>query len=110
MPGGTTYEPITLEQGLTHDLNFQRWANLVNNREGDGAMSLKDFRKDIVIHVLNLQGQIAMAFNVYRCWPSEFTAVPDLDAATMNAIAIQTMVLQTEGWERDASVTEPAET
>lgn len=110
LPGGTTYEPITLEQGLSHDPNFEQWASLVNNVEGDAAMSLKRFRKDIIINVLNLQGQVALSYKVFRAWVSEFQALPDLDAGTMNAVGIQSVVLQHEGWQRDASVPEPAET
>lgn len=110
LPGGTSYEPITLEQGLSHDPVFENWANLVNNIGGDAAMSLKNFRKDIVINVLNLQGQVAISYKVFRAWVSEYQALSDLDAGTMNAVGIQTVVLQHEGWQRDAAVAEPAET
>lgn len=110
LPGGTTWEPITLEQGLTHDPVFENWANLVNSVQSDAAMSLKNFRKDIVVNVLNLQGAVAISYKVYRAWVSEFTALPDLDASSTNAVGIQTIVLQNEGWERDTSVTEPTET
>lgn len=110
LPGGTSYEPITLEQGLSHDPVFENWANLVNNVTGDAAMSLKNFRKDIVINVLNLQGQVAISYKVFRAWVSEFQALPDLDAGTMNAVGIQSVVLQHEGWQRDSAVPEPAET
>jgi len=110
LPGGTTYEPITLEQGLSHDPVFEDWANLVNNINGDAAMSLKNFRKDIVINVLNLQGKVAISYKVFRAWVSDYQALPDLDAGTTNAVGIQTMTLQHEGWQRDATVTEPTET
>ncbi|MEF8698338.1 MAG: phage tail protein [Candidatus Accumulibacter sp. UW26] len=110
LPGGTSYEPITLEQGLSHDPVFENWANLVNNVGGDAAMSLKNFRKDVVINVLNLQGQVAISYKVFRAWVSEYQALPDCDSATMNAVGIQTVVLQHEGWQRDAAVAEPAET
>ncbi len=109
MPGGTTYEAITLEQGLTHDTVFEKWANLVNNIDGDGAISLKDFRKDIIVNVLNLQGNVAISYKVFRCWVSEYQSLPELDAGTMNAVGIQTVTLQHEGWQRDTSVTEPTE-
>jgi phage tail-like protein len=109
MPGGTSYEPVTLEQGLTHDPVFENWANLVNNIQGNAAMSLVNYRKDIVINVLNLQGTIAISYKLYRAWVSEFQALPEFDAGTMNAVGIQTITLQHEGWERDASVTEPTE-
>ena len=110
LPGGTSFEPITLEQGLSHDPVFENWANLVNNVNGDAAMSLKNFRKDIVINVLNLQGQVAISYKVFRAWVSEFQTLPDLVSATMNAVGIQSVVLQHEGWQRDTAVAEPAET
>ena len=109
LPGGTKYEAVTLEQGLTHDPVFENWANKVNNYEGDIAMSLKGFRKDIVINVLNLQGQVAISYKVYRAWVSEYQALPDFDAGTTNAVGIQTIKLEHEGWERDTAVSEPSE-
>ena len=109
MPGGTSYEAVTLEQGLTHDLAFETWANLVNNIQGNAAMSLKDFRKDIVLNVLNLQGEVAISYKLFRAWVSEFQALPEFDAGTMNAVGIQIITLQNEGWERDVAVTEPTE-
>jgi phage tail-like protein len=109
LPGGTSYEPVTLEQGLTHDPVFEQWANLVNSIQGDGGMSLKNFRKDIVINVLNLQGQVAISHKLYRAWVSEYQALPEFDAGTMNSVGIQTIQLEHEGWERDTSVNEPTE-
>ena len=110
MPGMTKYEPITLEAGVTHDTVFEDWANLVNNFQGDAAMSLKDFRKDqIVLDVFNLQGAKVLSYVIHRCWVSEFQALPELDASG-NSVMIQTLTLQNEGWERDLSVTEPTET
>ncbi|MDP2430991.1 MAG: phage tail protein [Pseudomonadota bacterium] len=109
LPGGTSYEPITLEQGLSHDPVFESWAALVNNVEGDSAMSLKNFRKDIVINVLNLQGQVALSYKVFRAWVSEYQALPEMDAGSMNAVGIQTLTLQHEGWQRDTAVSEPTE-
>jgi phage tail-like protein len=109
-PGRTKYEPITLERGVTHDTEFEAWANKVWNVEGGlGAeVSLADFRKDIIIEVYNEAGQLALAYRVFRCWVSEFQSIPDLDA-NANAVAIQTLKLENEGWERDYDVTEPAE-
>jgi phage tail-like protein len=109
-PGQTKYEPITLERGVTHDTEFERWANKVwNFGSGLGAeVSLKDFRKDIVIEAYNEAGQLAIAYRLYRCWVSEYQALPDLDASA-GAIAIQTIKLENEGWERDYDVTEPTE-
>ena len=88
LPGGTKYEAITLEQGLTHDPVFEQWANLVNNIDGDDGMSLVNFRKDIVINVLNLQGTVAMSYQVKRAWVSEYQALPDFDAGTTNTVGI----------------------
>ena len=110
LPGGTKYEAITLEQGLTHDPVFEQWANLVNNIDGDAAMSLVNFRKDIVINVMNLQGVVAMSYFVKRAWVSEYQALPEFDAGTTNTVGIQTIKLEHEGWNRDEAVTEPTET
>ena len=109
-PGRTKYEAVTLERGVTHDLEFERWANKVwNFGSGLGAeVSLKDFRKDISIEVYNEAGQKVLAYNLFRCWVSEFQSLPDLDA-NANATAIQTIKLENEGWERDLSVAEPSE-
>ncbi|MDR4492320.1 MAG: phage tail protein [Candidatus Nitrosocosmicus sp.] len=109
-PGRTKYEPITVERGVTHDLEFEKWATKVwNYGEGLGSeVSLKDFRKDIYIEMYNEAGQLAIAYKVYRCWVSEYQAIPELDA-NANAVAIQSITLQNEGWERDVDVTEPEE-
>jgi phage tail-like protein len=109
-PGQTEYDPITLERGVTHDPEFERWANKVwNHGSGLGMeVSLKDFRKDLIIEVYNEAGQLALAYRVYRCWASEFQALPELDASG-NAVAIQTLKLENEGWERDYEVSEPEE-
>lgn len=109
-PGRTEYEAIMLERGVTHDPEFEKWANKVwNYASGLGSeVSLKDFRKDIIIEVYNEAGQLAIAYKIFRCWVSEYQAMPELDA-NANAVAIQTLKLENEGWERDYEVTEPAE-
>lgn len=107
-PGASKFEAITLERGITFDREFEKWANLVYSTEGDGAVSLLNFRKDIYIEMLNLQGAVVRAYRVFRCWVSEFTAQPELDA-NGNAIAFETIVLQNEGFERDEAVVEEPE-
>lgn len=109
-PGRTEFEPITLERGVTHDLEFETWANKIW-RQGAGAgaeLSLKDFRKDLLIEIFNEAGQKVLAYKVYRAWVSEYQALPEMDA-NANAVAIQTLKLETEGWERDLDVVEPSE-
>ena len=109
-PGLTNYEPITLERGVTLDPEFEEWANKVW-RLGAGLgseVSLKDFRKDIIIEFYNEAGQLVLAYKVYRCWVSEYQALPDLDANS-DAVALQHIKLENEGWERDISVVEPIE-
>ncbi len=110
LPGKITYEPITLERGVTHDTEFEKWANKVWNYGAGLGMevSLEDFRKDIIIDVFNEAGQKVISYKVYRCWVSEYQALPELDA-NGNAVAIQTLKLENEGWERDYDVTEPSE-
>jgi phage tail-like protein len=108
--GRSEFEAITLERGVTHDPEFESWANKVwNFGSGLGAeSSLRDFRKDIILEVYNEAGQLALAYKVFRCWVSEYQALPDLDA-NANAVAIQTIKLENEGWERDTAVPEPQE-
>jgi phage tail-like protein len=109
-PGRTEYDAITLERGVTNDVAFEQWANKVwNYGSGLGAeVSLKDFRKDIIIDVYNEAGQLALSYKVYRSWVSEFQTISDLDA-NANAVAIQHIKLENEGWERDYEVAEPSE-
>ena len=109
-PGRTEYDAIMLERGVTHDTEFEKWASKVwNFGAGLGAeVSLKDFRKDIIIDFYNEAGQLALSYKIYRCWISEYHPLPELDA-NANAIAIQMIKLENEGWERDTSVTEPTE-
>jgi phage tail-like protein len=109
-PGRTEFDAVTLERGVTHDLDFEQWANKVWNfgsQEG-GEVSLADFRKDITLEIFNEAGQKVIAYNIYRCWVSEYRALPELDANS-TAVAIQLIRLENEGWERDYEVTEPAE-
>lgn len=119
MPGQSEYTAITLERGVTHDVAFEQWANKVwdyhnstiDNQQGatgNQDVSLKDFRKDIILEVYNEAGQKVIAYNIYRCWPSEFVALPEMDA-NGNAVAISMLKLENEGWERDTSVAEPSE-
>jgi phage tail-like protein len=109
-PGRTEFEAITLERGVTHDAEFEKWANKVwNFGAGLGAeTSLKDFRKDVIIELYNEAGQVVIAYRLYRCWVSDFQAQADLDA-NANVVLIQSIKLENEGWERDTSVVEPSE-
>lgn len=107
-PGRTSYEPVMLERGITHDLEFERWANRVHTYQGDTSMDLVNYKKDLTLEVMNERGQVAIRYFMYRCWVSEFTAMPDLDA-NANAVAIENMKIEMEGFLRDEATTEPAE-
>ncbi len=109
-PGRNKFDPITLERGVTHDLTFEAWANKVWNFEGGPGLesSLRDFRKDVIIDVFNEAGQKVISYKVFRCWVSEYQALPDFDA-NANAVAIQHIKLENEGWIRDPDVVEPTE-
>jgi phage tail-like protein len=113
-PGRNEFEAITLERGVTHDLVFEQWANKVWNyknaqaQNADQEVSLADFRKDVIIDFFNEAGQKVISYHVYRCWVSEYQALPDLDA-NANAVAIQHIKLENEGWDRDVAVVEPKE-
>jgi phage tail-like protein len=105
-PGKTHYDSVLLERGVTHDPEFETWANSVHSLKS--PMSLRNFRKDITVDVFNESGQKVLAYNLFRCWVSEYTALPQLDAATA-AVAIEAVKLEVEGWERDIAVAEPPE-
>ena len=109
-PGRTEYDAITLERGVTHDKDFEQWANRVwNFGAGLGSeTSLADFRKDIILELYNEAGQRVIGYKIFRCWVSEFQAEADLDA-NANAVLIQNIKIENEGWERDTDVTEPKE-
>jgi phage tail-like protein len=109
-PGRTEYEAITIERGVTHDVDFEAWASKVWNlgNQPGAEVSLADFRKDVTIELLNEAGQPAVRYHVFRCWVSEFQSLPDLDA-NANAVAIAHLKLENEGWERDLDLPEPNE-
>jgi phage tail-like protein len=103
-PGRTKFEAITLERGVTHDREFELWASRTFHL---GRLN-GEYRKDITIEVYDEAGQLALRYNVFRCWVSEYQALPDLDA-NANAVAIQTIKLENEGWQRDFETPEPGE-
>jgi len=105
-PGRTLIQPIVLERGRTHAGEFERWANLVS--PSNGAIALKEYRKDIAIDFFNEADQLVLSFKAYRCWPSAYTAVGPLDANS-TGVAVESLTLQCEAWERDQSVAEPKE-
>jgi phage tail-like protein len=107
-PGRTAYEAITMERGITHDLEFEKWANLVHPYAGDTAMDLVNYKKELTLEVMNEKGHVALRYFLHRCWVSELTAIPDLDA-NANAVAIESIKVELEGWERDVDTKEPRE-
>ena len=107
-PGRSSYEGVTLERGITHDIEFEKWANAVQSYAGDAAMDLAGYKKDLTLEVLNEKSQVALRYNLYRCWVSEFVTLPDLDA-NANAIAIEHIKIELEGWVRDVDTPEPNE-
>jgi phage tail-like protein len=109
-PGITSFEPIILERGVTFDHAFEDWANKVWRLGAPlgSEVALADFRKDIVLEIYNEAGQLVIAYKIFRCWVSEYQALPQLDAGS-NAIAIEHIKIENEGWERDTSVVEPKE-
>lgn len=107
-PGRTTYDAITLERGMTHDTAFEQWANLVHPYDGDTAMDLVSYKKELTLEVLNEKGHTALRYFLHDCWVSEFTAVPALDAGA-NAVAVEMIKIEMEGWNRDTNTPEPNE-
>jgi phage tail-like protein len=107
--GRMKYEPITMERGITFDSDFEDWANAAQVLDsGSPSTSLANLRKEIRIVLLNEEAQPVHQYKVHRCWVSEFQALPDLDAG-QNAVAIEHIKIENEGWERDTSLAEPKE-
>lgn len=107
-PGRTTYDAITMERGITHDREFEKWANMVHPYSGDAATDLVNYKKDLTLEVMNEKGHVTFRYFLYDCWVSEYTAIPDLNASE-NAVAIESIQIELEGWERDLETKEPAE-
>jgi phage tail-like protein len=107
-PGRTTYDGITMERGITHDREFEAWANKVHPYSGDAGMDLVNYKKNLTLEVMNEKGHVAFRYFLYDCWVSEYTAMPDLDA-NANAVAIENIKIEMEGWERDIDTKEPDE-
>lgn len=107
-PGRTSYEGLSIERGITHDLEFRNWASMVHTYDGDPLMDLVGYKKELTLELLNEKGQVAQRYFLHGCWVSEFTALPDLDA-NANAVAIESMKIELEGWEPDPAAGEPNE-
>lgn len=107
-PGRTSYEAVTMERGITHDREFERWANSIHDFEGDALMDLAGYKKELTLEVMNEKGQVAFRYFLHACWVSDFTTLPDLDA-NANAVAIENIKVEIEGFTRDADTTEPSE-
>ena len=107
-PGRTTFDGLTLERGVTHSLEFEQWANRIHSWAGDKAMDLSGYKKELTLELMNEKGHTVLRYNLHGCWVSEFTALPDLDA-NANAVAIEMIKVELEGWDRDIDTTEPDE-
>src|SRR3954453_6371558 len=107
-PGRSSFEAVTLERGVTHDAEFEKWANLVHQFNGDPLMDLAGYKKELTLEVMNEKNQVAKRYFLHACWVSEYSAMPDLDA-NANAVAIEHLKIELEGWERDLDTTEPSE-
>jgi phage tail-like protein len=107
-PGRSKFEPLTLERGVTHDADFEIWASKVWNFSGGPGMesSLADFRRDVIVDVFNEAGQKVKSYHIFRCWVSEYQAASDFDA-NANAVLLEHIKIENEGWQRDSSVGEP---
>jgi phage tail-like protein len=107
LPGKSSFQAVSLEAGITYDTAFEDWANLVNDFASHSITSIGEFRKNITVDVFNEAGIKALSYNLYRAWVSEYQALPDLDSSA-NAVAITTIKLEFEWFERDLAVHEPA--
>ncbi len=107
-PGRTTYDAISVERGITHDPEFEAWANKVHPYSGDTAMDLAAYKKNLTLEMMNEKGHVVYRYFLYDCWVSEYTAIPELNA-NANAVAIESLKIELEGWDRDRDTKEPNE-
>ena len=107
-PGRTTYDAISVERGITHDPEFEAWANKVHPYSGDTAMDLAAYKKNLTLEMMNEKGHVVYRYFLYDCWVSEYTAIPELNA-NANAVAIESLKIELEGWDRDKDTKEPNE-
>jgi len=107
-PGRTSYDAITVERGITHDPEFEAWANKVHPYSGDTAMDLAAYKKNLTLEMMNEKGHVVYRYFLYDCWVSEYTAMPELNA-NANAVAIESLKIELEGWDRDKDTKEPNE-
>lgn len=107
-PGRTSYDAITVERGITHDPEFEAWANKVHPYSGDTAMDLAAYKKNLTLEMMNEKGHVVYRYFLYDCWVSEYTAIPELNA-NANAVAIESLKIELEGWDRDKDTKEPNE-
>jgi phage tail-like protein len=107
-PGRTSYDAITVERGLTHDPEFEAWANKVHPYSGDTAMDLAAYKKNLTLEMMNEKGHVVYRYFLYDCWVSEYTSIPELNA-NANAVAIESLKIELEGWDRDKDTKEPNE-
>src|SRR5882762_10273234 len=107
-PGRTSYDAITLERGLTHDPEFEAWANKVHPYSGDTAMDLANYKKELILEMMNEKGHVVFRYFLHDAWVSEFTALPELNS-NANALAIESLKVELEGWNRDLDTKEPNE-
>jgi phage tail-like protein len=107
-PGRTSYDAITVERGITHDPEFEAWANKVHPYAGDTAMDLAAYKKNLTLEMMNEKGHVVYRYFLYDCWVSEYTAMPELNA-NANAVAIESLKIELEGWDRDKDTKEPNE-
>jgi phage tail-like protein len=107
--GRTTYDAITCERGITHDREFEKWADMTTTYQGgDAATDLVNYKRDLLLEVMNERGQVVFRYFLFGCWVSEYQAMPDLDA-NANAVAIEHLKIEVEGWFRDPNTKEPKE-
>jgi phage tail-like protein len=107
--GRSTFDALTLERGITHDHDFEEWAQMVASWAGDASANLAQYKRELTLEFLNERGQVAIRYFLHGCWVSEYTALPELDA-NGNHVALETLKIELEGWERDATTLEPDET
>jgi phage tail-like protein len=91
LPGLVTHSDITLSRGITADSKLWEWR--------EKAMKGNVERHDISITLLDNSGNAKVTWNLFACWPRQWTG-PSLNA-TADDLAVEQLVLACERIEVD---------
>jgi phage tail-like protein len=89
-----------MEGCITHDQGFGLWTNKMHSNGGDSLMDLASFKRELMLEVMTEKGHVVHRYFLHNAWVSEYTVIPDFED-NANAIAIESLKLEIEGYDQD---------